>query len=240
MADLDFHLSRWIPQIRIWKSQPIRPNGTIRQYPGLQGLYNINLIWHSDITFTDTYYKFEIWQVERKTSYCPSSFMALLFFFVLVYTHKASTATRLRMLGHGSPKFVTDIATAHVSFPLHLFSKTVWEFEEWQAPCLKFPHAPNGVPKLANFIAEMDWPGAHFRCTLGLYTICLSSLSSSTFQFLTIGCHSDTSKHIVDTDLFFRLIFLASPPNSSNTTNKFLVGCNHDLGRWYLRMIKIM
>lgn len=117
------------------------------------------------------------------------------------------------------------------------FSKMVWEFGEWQAPCLKLPHSPNGVPKLANFIAEIVWPGAQFRCTFGLYTICLSSLSSSTFQFLTIGCHSDTSEHIVDTDLFLRLIFVASPPNSSNTTNKFLFGCNHDLGRWYLWMI---
>lgn len=42
-------------------------------------------------------------------------------------------------------------------------SSIVWEFGEWHVPCWKFPQVPKGVPKLANLIAEIDWPGAHRR-----------------------------------------------------------------------------
>lgn len=37
------------------------------------------------------------------------------------------------------------------------------ESGEWQAPFLKLPQVPKGVPKLANFMVDIDSPGSHLR-----------------------------------------------------------------------------
>ena len=114
-----------------------------------------------------------------------------------------------------------------------LTSRTVCDLVEWHSPCWKFPQVPRGVPKLANLMAEMDCPAAHLKCTFVLW-ISVSPAFSTCCQFLISGWNSDTSAQTLETDLFAREIFEESPPSSSKTTNRFLLGCNHDFGTWYL------
>lgn len=38
------------------------------------------------------------------------------------------------------------------------FSRMEWEFGASQVPLWKLPQVPEGVPKLANLIADMDCP----------------------------------------------------------------------------------
>lgn len=39
------------------------------------------------------------------------------------------------------------------------FSKMACDVGEWQVPCWKLPQVPEGVPKLANLMEDMDCPG---------------------------------------------------------------------------------
>lgn len=43
------------------------------------------------------------------------------------------------------------------------FSMIARESGEWQAPFLKLPQVPKGVPKLANFMVDIDSPASHLR-----------------------------------------------------------------------------
>lgn len=114
------------------------------------------------------------------------------------------------------------------------FSKMVCEFGAWQAPFWKLPQVPEGVPKLANSISDMECPGAHCSWTLAWW--CLSNLLLLTLcQFSAVGWCSSASAQTLFTALFIRAILDASPPSSSKTINKFCVGFNHDLGTWYLK-----
>lgn len=123
-----------------------------------------------------------------------------------------------------------------IEIKMHVtFSIMVCEFWEWQAPCWKLPQVPEGVPKLANLMAEMDCPEAHCRWTLGVWRSS-AWFFESICQFSMLVWNSKTSAQIVDTDLFPREILVGSPPISSKTTNKFLVGFNQDLGTWYLQI----
>lgn len=112
------------------------------------------------------------------------------------------------------------------------------ELGAWQVPCWNLPQVPDGVPKLANLIAEMYCPGAQCRLTLGMPSSS-DFPSPSTCQFSILGWYSETSAQIFVTDLFTSLILDASPPISSKNTNRFLVGFNHDRGTWYLKTCNI-
>lgn len=79
----------------------------------------------------------------------------------------ASTDNRFNTLGQGSPKLLFAIVTAHLWRPRHFFSTTAYEVGAWQVPCWKLPQVPRGVPKLANLMEEIDWPGAQWMRTLG-------------------------------------------------------------------------
>ena len=84
--------------------------------------------------------------------------------------HTASTATLFITSGQGSPpKLLGEIATTHLCSPMHFFSRTEFELIEWHSPCWNVPQVPRGVPKLANLIAEMVCPGAHFKCTFAVW-----------------------------------------------------------------------
>lgn len=117
-------------------------------------------------------------------------------------------------------------------------SKTSYEWKAWQLPCRKLPQAPSGVPKLANLIDEIFWPGEHHKCALGLR--CLLTLPDARIcQFIRFGCHSNISAQTLSISLLTRDIPFGSPPHSSKTTNKFPVGYNHERGMWYLKSLSI-
>lgn len=50
------------------------------------------------------------------------------------------------------------------------FSMMEREFGAWQVPIWKLPQVPEGVPKLANSIADMDCPGPHCKLTVASFT----------------------------------------------------------------------
>lgn len=112
-----------------------------------------------------------------------------------------------------------------------------WEFGAWQTPFWKLPQVPDGVPKLANSIADIDWPSAHCRSTLTTCSI-LVSPELSVRKFSTVGWCSKASAQTLVVVLFTRDIFDASPPSSSKSTTRFCFGFNHDLGTWYLTNTK--
>lgn len=115
-------------------------------------------------------------------------------------------------------------------------SKTSYEWKAWQLPCWKLPQVPSGVPKLANLIDEIFWPGEHHKCTLGLRGL-LTLPDACIFQFIRVGCHSKISEQTLSISLWTREIPFGSPPHSSKTTNKFPVGYNHERGMWYLKSL---
>lgn len=124
------------------------------------------------------------------------------------------------------------------------FSRTAWELGAWQVPCWKLPQVPDGVPKLAKLIAEMDCPGAQCRLVSGMSSTS-DFPSLSTCQFSMLGWCSETSAQTIEvseflvTDLFTIPILDTSPPISSKTTSKFLVCFNHERGIWYLKTYRI-
>ena len=113
------------------------------------------------------------------------------------------------------------------------FFTTSREFGAWQVPFWKLPQVPEGVPKLANLIVDMDSPAAQRKWTLAWWSI-FGSPWPSVLKFSIVGWCSDVSAQTRVTDLLTREIFDTSPPSSSKTTNKFCVGFNQDLGTWYL------
>lgn len=107
------------------------------------------------------------------------------------------------------------------------FCKTARELGAWHDPCWKFPQLPDGVPKLANLMAEMEYPAVQCRLILG-------PANPSCSPMLSACQLSETLAQTVVTDLFGSVIFNTSPPISSKTTNRFLDGFNQARGTWYL------
>ena len=98
---------------------------------------------------------------------------------------------------------------------------------------LKLPQVPRGVPKLANLIEEMTWLGnGHSSDSIGLDF--LPVVRSEPHISTGSGWYSDTREHRLSTCFVAKDICVGSPPISSNNTRVFPLGCNHDLGTWYL------
>lgn len=147
----------------------------------------------------------------------------------------ASIDNRFNIFGQGSwPKLLFATVTAHLCFPMHFFSKTAYEVGAWQDPCLKLPQVPRAVPKLANLMAEICWLEAQCKWTLGAWNSSVI-LKLSMSQFLAFRWFSATCAHTLVTVLFRREILVGSPPVSSKTTIRFLLGFNQDRGTWYLQ-----
>ena len=109
----------------------------------------------------------------------------------------------------------------------------------WQLPSRKLPQAPSGVPKLANFIDEIFWPGPHHKWALGLSGL-LTLPEACICQLMRFGCHSKISAHTLSISLLTKNIPFGSPANSSKTTSKFPVGFSHERGTWYLKILAVV
>lgn len=145
----------------------------------------------------------------------------------------ASTESFFMTFGHGSPPKISGATvTEHEFSPRQVLSKTSYEWKAWQLPCRKLPQVPSGVPKLANLIDEICWPGEHHKCTFGLRGF-VTLPDACICQFIRVGCHSNISEQTLSISLLTREMPFGSPPHSSKTTNKFPVGYNHDRGMWY-------
>lgn len=56
--------------------------------------------------------------------------------YAVVGAQTASTDNLFKIFGHGSrPKLLFDTVTMHLGFPLHFFSRMVYDAGAWQVPC---------------------------------------------------------------------------------------------------------
>ena len=100
-------------------------------------------------------------------------------------------------------------------------------------PCLKPPQIPCGVPKLANLIEEMTWPGnGHSNDSVG--SNFFTDLESAFHVSIGDGWDSDTWEHKLPICLVAKDICVGSPPISSKSTRVLPLVCNHERGTWYL------